>query len=444
MRRFDVVKVAATFWGFVVFMPVGANYLGLFATAAALAAAGGVSERAARFRANPLAWPLAAYAGWTLFVLAVGPHYPETASNLWHGLRIASTLAITVLLSETEAVSALRGFVGGAAFALAAVVLSHTVGLPDFILWHNVIIMKGNKSINDALLFALLGAASAVLAMSWRSARHANAWRIALALVFPTAMAAIVIAGLPSRTSLVAMILALIAACVHQWRNRLQTLAVSLCIIGVATGAVLSQARSIDDKFRLGMAELEAAQTGTVSEGSLVVRFYMYRETTRMMLDRPWTGWGIGGWTQEWKRRSPPLLADYNMPHNDFLWMGSQAGVAGLLSVVAIFVAGLWVAWRRQDLAGRLALSAMSITLIATCLNSAMRDAAIGLSLPWVAFLFLRLVQAPGDPWRGFFGRLGVRQQPASESGGGLPGSASVRPGKPIPIPGSFHRKDPS
>ncbi|WP_454904406.1 O-antigen ligase family protein [Variovorax gossypii] len=395
MRRTGFVGAAAAFWGFVVFMPVGANYLAAFVALAALAAAGGYGERLERLRTSPLAWPLAAYTGWTLLVLAVGPHYPETAANLWHGLRIATTLAVTVVLSDSEAKAGLRGFAGGAAFALAAMALSHTVGLPDFLLWHNVIVMKGNKSINDALLFAVLGATSAVLAMGWQIPwRHARAWRLGMAVVFPLAMVAVVTAGLPSRTSLVAMFAALVAACVHQWRGRLRTLAVALCMVGVATGAVLSQAHSIDDKFRLGLSELEAAQTGTVSEGSWVVRFYMYRETTRMMLDRPWTGWGIGGWTQEWKRRSPPLLADYNMPHNDFLWMGSQGGVAGLLSLVAIFAAGLRAAWRRQDLAGRLALSAMTIMTVATCLNSAMRDAAIGLSLPWVAFLFLRLAQS--------------------------------------------------
>ena len=40
----------------------------------------------------------------------------------------------------------------------------------------------------------------------------------------------------------------------------------------------------------------------------------------------------------------------------------------------------------------------MLILLIATNANSALRDAQIGLSLLWVAMVYLRLAQEPGDP----------------------------------------------
>jgi O-antigen ligase len=111
-------------------------------------------------------------------------------------------------------------------------------------------------------------------------------------------------------------------------------------------------------------------------------------------------GWGIGGWTEQWHLRGPKLLADYNMPHNDFLWMGSQAGIPGSLSLLAIILTALWVAWRRNDLAGCRAFAAILIMLIATSLNSALRDAQIGLSLLWVTMVYLRLAQEPGDAWR--------------------------------------------
>jgi O-antigen ligase len=131
------------------------------------------------------------------------------------------------------------------------------------------------------------------------------------------------------------------------------------------------------------------------------VRFYMYRDTARMVIDRPFAGWGIGGWTEQWHARGPALLANYNMPHNDFLWMGAQAGVPGALTLLAILLAGLWLAWRRADLAGRLGFVAMIAMTIATSVNSAMRDAQIGLGMLWMTFVYLRLAHEPGTPWDG-------------------------------------------
>ena len=36
---------------------------------------------------------------------------------------------------------------------------------------------------------------------------------------------------------------------------------------------------------------------------------------------------------------------------------------------------------------------------IATSVNSAMRDAQIGLGMLWVTFVYLRLAHEPGAPW---------------------------------------------
>ena len=54
-----------------------------------------------------------------------------------------------------------------------------------------------------------------------------------------------------------------------------------------------------------------------------------------------------------------------------------------------------------------MALAATLIALVATSLNSALRDAQIGLSLLWVVVLYLRLTQeAPNPaPWRDLWPR---------------------------------------
>ncbi len=407
-RASRFVRAAALLWGCVVFMPVGLNYLAAGLLLVSLLMAGGFGERAARWRADPMRWPIVAFVAWVLIVLAIGPHHPETGLSLWHDARIATTLAVTLVLSVEEVVWALRGFLLAVLFAVAAIVLGHTVGLPDLPIWHNVVIMKGNKSINDALLFALVGASAAVWGLAHLNDTR-DRWHWAgPAFAVSVAAAAIVTVMLPNRTSLLGLLLAVFAACVHQWRGRLRVLAVALVVGAVAAAGLIWQAPSVQEKFRLGLQELEAAEAGAVSEGSWVVRYHMYRETSAMMLDAPLAGQGLGSWTPEWHRRGPKLLYDYSMPHNDFLWLGAETGVPGLLILVALFLTGLVVAWRRRDITGRLAFVAMLMLLVATSANSAMRDAAIGLSLPWIVFLFLRLVHAPGNPWVGVLpGRWG-------------------------------------
>jgi len=178
---------------------------------------------------------------------------------------------------------------------------------------------------------------------------------------------------------------------------------VSALVLGaVVLGAGLYQLPQLQHKVETGVQEIEEAQAGAIFKGSWVIRYYMYKDTGLMIADRPLTGWGIGGWTEQWHKRGPALFADSNMPHNDFLWVGAQGGLPALLSLLVIMVAAVWQAWKRPDMAGRYALAATLIALIASSVNSAMRDAQIGLALLFIAMVYLRLAQEKQDPdpWR--------------------------------------------
>lgn len=429
MQRSHFVGPAAMFWGLAVFAPVGVNYLAALLLLASLAAAGHLRERMARVRASPLWWPVVAYVAWTLVVLAVGPHYPQTPSNLWHGMRIALTMLMALSLTRDEAAASVRGFLVIAFFSIAIVLLHRTVGFPLWAPWRATLEVEGNKSINNALLFALLGATGAVTGLAQFDLRGRHSLRLALGAFAVTAITGLIVAlWLISRTSLLALLLAVPAACVHQWRRQLRPLALALALGAAVAGAALWQSPSVQQKVELGVQELESAQAGAVSEGSWVVRYYMYRDTARMVIDRPLSGWGIGGWTAQWHLRGPALLANYNMPHNDFLWMGAQGGVPGALTLAVILLAGLWQCWKRADLAGRMGFVAILVMTVATSVNSAMRDAQIGLSLLWVSFVYLRLALEPGSPWQGVLPRRWAAAAPEPESpgpGGGLSGGGT-------------------
>ena len=387
------------FWGLTVFMPVGVTYVSFLLLMVALLVAGGWRERAVRLRGNPMWWPVMAYVVWTLVVLALEPHYPETGSNLSHGLRIAATILMALALTRDEAIWAVRGFWIIGLVNIVMIALYYSVGFPMLEPWRGVLILVGNKSISNALLFTIMAATAAVYGL--QSLAGHRRWQAVAAFALVPAVMAIITFSLPSRTSMLALLLVIPAACVHQWRRQLEVLALVLMAAGVIAAGVLWNSPVVQQKFAVGIQEIEAAQAGEISEASWVVRYYMYRDTARMMIDRPFAGWGIGGWNEQWHLRGPKLLDYKNMPHNDFLWMGAQSGFPGALSLLVIMGVAVWIAWRRDDFAGRQAFVATLVMLIATSVNSALRDAQIGLALLWVAMVYLRLAQAPGDSWRG-------------------------------------------
>ena len=427
MFRTRLARHAAAFWGFVVYMPVGVNYAAFLLLMLALAVGGNWRERAQRVRQHPLFWPIAAYVGWTLVVLALRPHYKETGTDFFHGLRIALTMLMALALSREECIWALRAFLVASLLGIVLIALHHLGVLPDLQIWRAVTSMQGNKSINDALLFATIGAAAAVLGIAHLS--DAQRWHWAGPAFATTLLMAIVVSlALPSRTSLLAMLVCIFAACFHQYRSHPRGLLVALgAALVIASLGIWQMPPSIKAKFEVGVQELEQAQAGVQSDASWVTRYYMYKLTGEMMLDAPATGLGIGAWTSEWKKRAPKVLDYKNMPHNDYLWMGSQAGIPGFLTLFLILAWGVWVGWRRADLMGRIGFVAMLTMLIAASLNSAMRDAQIGLSLLWITFLCLRLAQEEGSPWRGV---LPPRFSGILQSG--TPASGAPQPPRPL------------
>jgi O-antigen ligase len=404
------------FWGLVVYLPVGVTYLSATLLLLALLLAGGARERFARLRANPLWWPVMAYLAWTLIVLAVRPHYPETASNLFHGLRIAATLLMVLALTREEALWALRGFFLVSALNIVLIVLFYSVGFEIWRPLRAVVMEVGNKSISNALLFSTVAATVAIWGLAQIGAHRP--WRALPAFALVLGLGLIVALPLTSRTSVLALMVAIPVACVHQWRGHLKMLSAALVVGAVVLSAGLYQLPSLQKKVEVGIREVEEAEHGAVFKGSWAIRYYMYRDTGLMIADQPLAGWGIGGWTDQWHKRGPALLWDSNMPHNDFLWMGAQGGIPGLLSLLVIMVAAVWQAWRRPDIAGRYALGATLIALIASSVNSALRDAQIGLALLWIAQIYLRLAQETQDPdpWRGLWPgrRPAAPDQPAA------------------------------
>ncbi|NOZ93833.1 MAG: hypothetical protein GXP47_03700 [Acidobacteria bacterium] len=98
-------------------------------------------------------------------------------------------------------------------------------------------------------------------------------------------------------------------------------------------------------------------------EGSMVPRVFLWERTARMVRDHPFLGVGAGNWQIVFPRYAggSELTRDVwrspKRPHNDFLWVLAETGIAGLTPYVAVVLILLvWsarVVWFAPDLRTR-------------------------------------------------------------------------------------------
>jgi O-antigen ligase len=197
------------------------------------------------------------------------------------------------------------------------------------------------------------------------------------------------------RTAMLGSLCAILVVLFHHWRDQKIRLAAGLASVVLLAIAAVSLSDALQTKFFQGIAELEGALAGKVSHESWNVRIQMARHTLDMIAEHPWTGWGIGSWNEQWRLRTSPEMAGYNMPHNDALWMGAQAGVLGGLSWLLLMTSGWSVAWKNRSWVGSAATAGICVATFSALINNATRDATIGLPMLWMMGVLVSLAKMP-------------------------------------------------
>ncbi|MCK9515562.1 MAG: O-antigen ligase family protein [Ottowia sp.] len=396
--RHAAVGWAAFLWGLFVFFSISLNYVGLLGLLLTLALDSNTwRARQKRLRTSPHWWPALLFMGWFTVILVTGAHYPETASNAGHTFRIVLTLAAVVMLDRKEVLMAVRGFTASLILVLILIIMNHVVGLPDLALWHGALQYTNNKSIATAILLAVT--ATSILILLPRMSAATTIISLIMLAVILFVLAVI----LHSRTAWMILMAGILVGVVcsirtkPKWTSLLAAVALALIAAGVLTP-------SVRDHVTIGISQVMKARQDPVhvSETSWGLRYIMYVETSRMIRRHPVTGNGIGSWNTIWRERAPKNIRYLNMPHNDFLWMGMQAGIPGVFLFLAMIAASLPARWRQRHADGGLGVMAMVGLLIAISLNSALRDAAIGLPLWFVVLLWQRVSEQlePQRPMR--------------------------------------------
>ena len=189
-----------------------------------------------------------------------------------------------------------------------------------------------------------------------------------------------VIVMLPGRSGQLAILA--VATLAIWWalppRKRLLILGVPLLLVLLA-GAIPSEFQERMGKAVHEATAYEEAGDKTTSTG---LRLNFWHRSVQAIAERPWTGYGVGSWGQQFLRLDGPKsslgASPRSNPHQEFLQFGVQLGVGGIVLLAAFMLA------LAKDAAGfspelqRATQSIVAVFAVSCMFNSALFDALIG------------------------------------------------------------------
>lgn len=180
---------------------------------------------------------------------------------------------------------------------------------------------------------------------------------------------------------------------------RWKGVAIALAAIGVlAALAYALPSSSLHQRAALAYHEFSAAQSNEAAtmSSSVGLRMEFYRNTLDIVRQRPLLGAGTGGFRQAYAEqvRGSGRVATHN-PHNEYLMVAAQLGLAGLTLLLALFavqwrVAAQLPSMREQMLARGMVLSVM----VASAVSSTLIDHAEGWFYVWMSGLLFAALKS--------------------------------------------------
>lgn len=368
--------------GISAFLPVGMGYLLLLLLSLVLLAAPqDLRQRLGSLRGRAILGLLAAFVAWPCLLLLFNPAYEATASRLFHLVRVAWVLVLGLLLTPREQRAALCGFLGAAAVATLLVAIHHVWPLPEWTLWRNLVYLRGNNSSQKMLLMACAAGVAFSLALGPGRTRHQ---RLVLLLGWLAFSAVVVLHGMSRNAHVLVLVLPALALV---YRFRTWAMATSAIVLALAlSAAALQWSATVQLRVEQAMDDLQALETNGNYASSVGVRWRMYEEAWRGMVDHPITGTGLGSWETRWRAAATeyPDMAGINNPHNDFLLFGTETGVPGLLLLLATLGWFAVTAWRARHAAAGAAWVLCGGLIMSAMVNAPLRDAGLGMALLWL------------------------------------------------------------
>ena len=177
--------------------------------------------------------------------------------------------------------------------------------------------------------------------------------------------------------------------------------AYGMAALAVAVVALLALPNPFQARVTRIAQEVQQWRPTEASETSSGLRLGFYYSTLDIISAHPLTGVGTGGFPAAYARQVKGSgKAETQNPHNEFLHITAQVGIAGLLVLIAMF----WQQWRSAPSLATPMEQALArglvFTMVAGCLfNSLLLDHAEGLFYAWLSgLLYGSLKYGPFEP----------------------------------------------
>jgi O-antigen ligase len=393
-RAETCARACAIALGFTLPISVALDNVLLAAILALWIASGGYSDKLAQIKRTPVA--LAALLLFALLVagLTYGTRYPGDGLRYLGKYADLAFIPIFVTLFDTERGQHYAWLAFAAAMALTLVL--------SCLLWSGLVTHnspgfgdQANPSVfkhylTQNLLMAFSALLFAQLARMARSAWQRRGWSAlaVLAAVNVTFMT-------PGRTGQLVLVTLILYFAYALWRWR-GTLAAAAGIAIVAA-ALMQGAAGEDNRFARGLDESKSWQPGQATQTSVGSRLEFYRNSLTIVREHPLIGVGTGGFPKAYADVVAGSAVDATTnPHDEYLNIAVQLGIAGLLALLHMF----YRVWRDAPALPsaheHMLARGLIITFALGCLfNSLLVDHTEGLLFAWAAGLLFARSRPP-------------------------------------------------
>jgi len=177
-----------------------------------------------------------------------------------------------------------------------------------------------------------------------------------------------------------ALLSPVIAYNVFSGRRAVKVLAASAVVV-----AVLCFSPVVQHRLDQVLVETVAYAEGNIPAqvGGVGGRFYMWSGALRVFAKHPFLGAGTGGYSWEMEKMKPIMeMPKIAHPHSDFLYMGANHGLVGVIALALLYLILFEEGWRKRDTAaGYSNLAITAVLFIGGLTATQMTSTATGMLL---------------------------------------------------------------
>lgn len=356
----------------------------------------GYRSKAEILRTNPVAWLAIAL---FCFYLAACAYSIGSQQDMFDSLGKAARLMfipllIVVFQDEVARRRAWYGFIGAMLLTLA---LSYLLWLG---LLHQGGIIRGDAAnptifklhITHNLFMAFTTFACTVQARHAAAPSQRGIWAALATLAAFNVL--FMVQGRTGQLVLLALLVYLGVVWLR-WRG----LAIAMAAIGiVAALAYALPSTSLYQRAALAYHEFSTSkhEVAASTTSSVGLRMEFYRNTLEIVRQRPLLGAGTGGFQQAYadQVRGSGRVATHN-PHNEYLMVAAQLGLAGLLLLLALFAVQWHAATQLPTMREQLLARGMLLSImVASAVSSTLIDHAEGWFYVWMSGLLFAALRS--------------------------------------------------